>query len=73
MPYIRADVKFEIYCDMCGQHLCNYTRVENDRIYVEACPKCMKEKDKKIEELEIEMEKIREIKDLLKTYNLFKE
>jgi len=51
---LTAEIDFGVYCETCGSHLCNVTRVDDNRknIYVEACPQCMKEKDKIIEELE---------------------
>jgi len=54
MPYFIIDVDFEVYCDTCGQTLCLHTRVDNDkkRVYVEACPRCMKDKDLQIGELQ---------------------
>jgi len=62
MPHIITDVEFEIYCGTCGWSLNLYTKIDNNRktIYVEACPRCMMEKEKRVEELESKIEEIRD-------------
>lgn len=42
MPYLDAQIDFEVYCDECGEGLCKETRVEKGtKIYVNPCPSCM--------------------------------
>ena len=66
-----VDVDFEVYCGTCGEGLCSEsdTRSSRNRGYlqvtVNACPKCMKEKDgeilnleDRIKELEAEIERL---------------
>lgn len=62
---IRASVDFEVFCGTCGEGLCNEstTRINRNRGYaqveVNACPSCMKEKDKEIEILKHEIESLK--------------
>ncbi len=39
MPEITIDIS--VYCSKCGRGLCNDTRVDGDRIYVDPCCDCM--------------------------------
>ncbi len=60
MPEIKVEVNhieevnIDVWCGTCGAGLCRDTTVDNRRMSftVEACPKCMAEKDEKIKELE---------------------
>jgi len=54
---VKVDIDFEVFCKTCGAGLCGLsdTRRSRNRGYlqveVEACPDCLKEKDKQIDEL----------------------
>jgi hypothetical protein len=58
MPAFEVEIDFEVYCDTCGEGLCNKstateTRTRNARsVRVEVCHKCIAEKDKEIEQLQ---------------------
>lgn len=63
---VVADVDFEVFCGTCGGGLCfeSSTRRSRNRgfaqVEVNACPKCIKEKDEEIEELKMEIETLKE-------------
>jgi hypothetical protein len=50
MPAMK--VEFEVYCDECGEGLCNFTTVETDRggnikVRIKPCPNCMDKSENK--------------------------
>jgi tRNA(Phe) wybutosine-synthesizing methylase Tyw3 len=59
---IELDVNIDVYCGTCGVGLCGNTTVDNRRMSftIEACPNCMEAKEKKIKELEKEVERLEE-------------
>jgi len=63
---ITASVDFEVFCGTCGEGLCDEssTRLSRNRghaqVEVNACPRCMKEKDDEIESLKDEIESLKE-------------
>ena len=55
-------VEFEVYCGTCGAGLCNESDTRKSRsrgylqVIVNACPECMKTKDKEIDDLKSQIE-----------------
>ena len=66
MPEINIDVKFEVYCKVCGYGLCFDTEVTTTRsrgehaLIINPCPVCLKEKQDEIDYLEKEIEKLKD-------------
>lgn len=62
MPEFTID--FSVYCATCGEGLCGNTNVNQkhnrNEITIDACPKCMKEKDDLIQDLEEKIEQLKE-------------
>lgn len=60
----EIDIDFEVYCGTCGEGLCGEsdTRKSNNRGYlqvtVNACPNCMAEKEREIDELKEEIKSL---------------
>jgi len=46
MPFIKKEIEvdFEVFCNVCGAPLCRSVQVSGDRIYVEPCGNCIKNK-----------------------------
>jgi hypothetical protein len=61
MPTIEVD--YSVYCGTCGTGLCGDTKVDNKRqiLTVTACSRCMELKDEEIQNLEEELEKLKEV------------
>lgn len=63
---IKLDVDFEVFCGTCGMGLCNESSTRRSRnrgyaqVEVNACPKCIEEKDNEIERLNDEIEALKE-------------
>lgn len=38
---VQVDVDFEVYCDVCGEVLCNNTRVKGTDLHITPCSRCM--------------------------------
>lgn len=66
MPSFSIDYDFEVYCDTCGNGMCNQTDVVFTRnrgtpsIRVSVCDKCIGEKDNEIADLKKEIEQLEE-------------
>ena len=65
MPDVRDSVEVEIsvsvYCNECGNGLCGNTTIEKGTmLYVDLCPKCVNEYDRRIQELEEEIADLKE-------------
>jgi hypothetical protein len=65
------EVEFEVYCGTCGNGLCRESDTRKSRnrgenqVVVNVCPKCMKEKQEEIEDLQNQIDKLNEtIQDL---------
>lgn len=62
---VRATVDFEVFCGTCGEGLCSEssTRKSRNRGYaqveVNTCPNCIEKKDDEIEQLKIEIERLK--------------
>lgn len=60
------EVEFEVYCGTCGNGLCRESDTRKSRnrgenqVVVNACPKCMEQKDDEIADLKSEIDKLNE-------------
>jgi hypothetical protein len=61
-----ADIEFEVYCNTCGAGLCGESEATIGRtrhhlqVRVNACPNCIAEKDREIEDLKSEIKYLEE-------------
>lgn len=69
---MRVDIDFEVFCGTCGTGLCHESSTRQSRnrgfaqVEVNACPNCIEEKNKEIDDLEYQIEKLTEELETLK-------
>jgi len=68
---VDVEVEFEVYCNSCGEGLCSESTTTRGRtrgdlqVRVNACPRCMKNKDEEIDELTTKNEELENEKEIL--------